>query len=67
MEVKLKGVGGDKYERLESQMLLIRLILGLNPIHDVVEAVRVLHDEGPEAFAKLRGERCEYASQWKAH
>jgi hypothetical protein len=52
-------------ERLEAQMHLIRVTLGLNPIHDVLTAVRVLHDEGREAFEKLRGPRCEHAHEWK--
>ena len=52
-------------ETLRAQMLLIRVTLGLNPIHDVLTAVRVLHDEGREAFEKLRGERCDFAHEWK--
>jgi hypothetical protein len=57
--------GRDAYEKMRGELLLIRLILGLNPIHDPVECVRVLHEEGKEAFEKLRGERCEYAHEWK--
>lgn len=51
--------------REESQLLLIRVTLHLNPIHDPVEAVRVLYEEGRDAFERLRGEPCEYAAQWK--
>jgi hypothetical protein len=49
---------------LKAQLTLIRVVLGLSPIHDPVEAVRVLHDEGREAFEKLRGARCDHAHEW---
>lgn len=52
-------------QRVLNQMFLIRVTLGLNPIHDPVEAVRVLLEDGREAFEKLRGEPCAHAHQWK--
>lgn len=52
-------------EKMRNELLLIRVVLGLSPAHDPVTAVRVLYEEGREAFEKLRGERCEYAHQWK--
>ena len=54
----------DRERRMFSQLLLVRVALGLNPIHSVVEAVRVLHDDGKEAFEKLRGAKCEHAHEW---
>ena len=51
--------------RTENQMLLIRITLGLSPIHDPVIAVRTLFQEGRAAFEKLRGPECEHAYQWK--
>ena len=53
-------------QRLESQLRLIRTELGLSPIHDVVEAVRVLHSEGHAAFVRMRGPRCPHAHEWEA-
>lgn len=53
-----------EYERMRCELMLIRVALGLNPAHDVLTAVRTLHDEGREALEKLRGEKCEYAHQW---
>lgn len=52
-------------EKLRSQMLLIRVTLGLNPVHDPVEAVRVLFEEGRKSFEQLRGPVCGHAHQWK--
>lgn len=49
----------------QAQLLLIRVILGLNPIHDPVECVRILFEDGREAFERVRGEPCEYAAQWR--
>jgi hypothetical protein len=51
--------------RSESQMLLIRVVLGLNPIHDPVEAVRILYEKGREEFEKVRGQGCYYAAEWR--
>jgi hypothetical protein len=39
--------------RGDAEITLIRSILRLSAIHDVVEAVRILHDEGREAFDAL--------------
>lgn len=50
---------------LENQALLARVELGLNPAHDLLEAICVLHREGKEAFEKIRGPVCEYAHTWK--
>ena len=52
-------------EKMEAQLRLIRVILGLNPIHDPVECVRVLLDEGRGAFEALRGLPCQHAHEWK--
>jgi hypothetical protein len=52
-------------ERKDAREKLLRIHLGLNPGHDILEAVRVLYDDGREAFEKVRGPRCEYAHQWK--
>lgn len=49
----------------ENREFLMRVHLGLNPIHDLMECVRILHDEGIEAFERVRGPRCEWAHQWK--
>jgi hypothetical protein len=62
---ELRGLVGASAERMRAQLLLIRVILGLNPGHDVVECVRILHDEGFAVFEKVRGERCTWASQWR--
>lgn len=60
-------IGGafDPEEHRNAEELLMRVCLGLNPAHSLLEAVRVLHDDGREAFEKLRGPRCEFAHQWK--
>ena len=55
----------EAFNKMQAQLFLIRILLRLSPIHDPVQAVRVLHDEGKEAFEKLRGEPCSYASEWK--
>ena len=52
------------YPDIESQELLLRVHLGLSPIHSLLEAVRVLHDDGREAFEQMRGPRCEHAHEW---
>lgn len=52
-------------QRMYSQLLLIRETLGLNPIHDVVSAVRMLHDNGRDAFMNARGPKCEYSYEWQ--
>jgi hypothetical protein len=49
----------------ESEILLIRVMLGLNPVHDVVECIRILFEQGREAFERVRGEPCEYAAEWR--
>lgn len=54
-----------RQSRRDAEELLIRVHLGLSPIHSVLEAVRVLHDDGREAFEKMRGPRCEHAHEWK--
>lgn len=64
MEKKFIDVTAE-YQRMQSQLLLIRHILGINPVHDVVDAVRTLHDEGKVAFERKRGDHCAYATQWR--
>lgn len=51
----------EKLERLADKDLLIRVILGINPCHDTVESIRVLYEDGREAFEKMRGPACDYA------
>lgn len=53
-----------EYEKMRAELLLIRALLGLNPIHDPVVCVRELFENGREAFEKLRGPVCDYAWQW---
>ena len=62
-----KGAAGypNGMNKTENQMFLIRVTLGLNPIHDPIEAIRVLYEDGREAFEKLRGEKCDHAHEWK--
>ncbi len=47
-----------------TELLLVRVKLGLSPLHSTVEAVRVLHDEGREAFEAMRGPACSHSSEW---
>lgn len=49
----------------ENQLFLIRVTLGLNPAHDPVECVRILYENGREKFDKVRGDRCDWAHEWK--
>lgn len=49
----------------ENQMFLMRVMLGLAPYHDVLESVRILYDEGREAFEKVRGEPSKWAAEWR--
>lgn len=51
--------------KMQAELVLIRTVLGLSPVHDVVAAVRVLHDEGRAAFEELRGPRRDDAMMWK--
>ena len=62
---KLVGSEPTATRRMQAQLLLIRVTLGLSPIHDPVTAVRVLYEEGKEAFEKLRGDPCAHAGSWK--
>jgi hypothetical protein len=52
-------------EKRDAEELLMRIHLGLNPAHNLLNAVRVLHDEGREAFEAMRGARCAWAHEWK--
>lgn len=52
-------------EKMRNQLLLIRVILGLSPIHDPVTAVQVLYEKGRVEFEIMRGSKCEYAHEWK--
>ncbi len=56
-----------EYDRMRNTLMLVRMILGLNPAHDVRLAVQELHDNGREAFEKLRGPRCDHAHTWEPH
>lgn len=47
--------GEPTVSREENQMVLIRALLGLKECHDPVYCVRILFDEGREAFEKMRG------------
>jgi hypothetical protein len=42
-------------DKHEAQIVLIREILGLSAIHDPVECVRILYEQGRESFEKARG------------
>lgn len=53
-----------QYEKMRAQLLLIRVVLGLSPIHDPVKCVQVLFEDGREAFEKLRGPKAESAADW---
>lgn len=53
-----------EYEKMRAELLLIRAILHLNPIHDPVECVRILYEDGRDALEKVRGPKCEYATSW---
>lgn len=53
-----------QFEKMKAELLLIRAILHLSPAHDPVESVRLLYEEGREAFERVRGQKCEYATQW---
>lgn len=46
-----------RQSKRDAEELLMRVHLGLSPIHSLLEAVRVLHDEGRDAFEKMRGPR----------
>jgi len=39
--------------KAEAEIILIRIILGLSPIHDTVAAVRVLHEQGRAALENI--------------
>lgn len=53
-----------EFEKMRAELLLIRVVLGLNPIHDPVTCVRELFTNGRDAFEKLRAPACDYAWQW---
>ncbi len=55
----------SRQEVRDAKELCLRIHLGLNPCHDIYEACHVLHDEGREAFERMRGPRCEWAHEWK--
>lgn len=54
----------DDLNRLIAEVTLIRVVLGLNPVHSLQHAVEKLLRDGREAFEKERGDACEYAYQW---
>lgn len=51
-------------ESMKAQLTLIRVVLGLSPIHDPVEAVRLLYEQGREEFEKARGPFRDDAHAW---
>lgn len=53
-----------EYEKMKAELLLIRCILHLSPVHSPVEAVRVLYEDGKEALEALRGPKCDHAGSW---
>jgi hypothetical protein len=55
VELKIPAYQTPEEQKMRGQLLLIRVVLGLSPIHDPVEAVRVLYEQGREAFEQLRG------------
>lgn len=54
-----------EYERMRAEILLMRVELGLSPIHDLRYCVRKLYEEGREAFEKARGPRCQHSHEWQ--
>lgn len=52
--VEPSRVGGGRADA-DGQVLLIRTILELQPLHSTVEAVRVLYEQGRDAFEAMRG------------
>lgn len=54
----------DEIKSMRAQLTLIRVVLGLSPIHDPVEAVRVLYEKGRDAFEKERGPFRDDANAW---
>lgn len=53
-----------EYERMRAELMLIRVQLGLNPIHDLRYMIDKLYTQGREAFEKARGDPCEFAHAW---
>ena len=58
------GLRGGSPEHMRAQLTLIRVVLGLSPIHDPVEAVRVLYEQGRPAFEATRGPFRDDAADW---
>lgn len=54
-----------EYERMRCELLLMRVELGLGPIHDLRSCVSVLLNEGREAFEKIRGPKREDSHLWQ--
>ena len=65
MQVDLSKLTTPAEEKMRAQLTLIRSILGLSPLHDPVEAVRVLYTDGRDAMEKLRGPFRTDAALWK--
>ena len=49
---------GGRPSKTEAEITLIRTILGLSEVHCPVAAVRVLYEEGREAFENMRAMSC---------
>jgi hypothetical protein len=60
----MKDVSGE-YEQMRAELMLMRVELGLDPCHDLLTCVRTLHNDGRDAFEKLRGPKCDYAHHWQ--
>lgn len=57
----------SEFERMRCELLLLRVELGLSPIHDLMTAVRTLHERGREEFEKMRGPAAENSADWFPH
>lgn len=54
----------EEYEKMRAQLLLIRVTLGLDPVHDPVVCVWELYENGREAMEKMRGPKSERSASW---
>lgn len=44
----------DEAQKAIDKITLIKAVLKLSPVHDPVEAVRILYEEGHDCFEKIR-------------
>lgn len=54
MQIDLKQFDRKKVTPEEADIICIRALLQLGPLHDTAAAVRVLYEQGREAFEKMR-------------